>query len=391
MFFIQSLNYPIGLDISDLSLKLVQLGKTGNLIKIRALSKVDLEEGLIVDGEIKNKDELVKKIKELISNPKYGKVSSNNVIACLPETKTFIKLIEVEKTPNKLSDIIETEIEKYIPLSTDEIYYDWQTIKSSSDKELVLIGVVPKVIVNQYIDLFYDARLSVEALEIEQMAISRALLSEESPKFKDLYNKNYAIIDFGAVRTGITIYSKNSILFTASMPISGKKVTDKIAANLKIEKVQAEKAKIICGLDKNVANGIINKILSSTIKELNSKIIEIFEFYNRHFPDRGPIDHIILCGGGAKIKGIDKIIKNSVSIEVKEGNILKNINITNEDFNNLFSSKYNLDKDLLKKIEKKSAKQKPAGNKLLITQDSSLTYVTAIGLALRGLFITNFS
>ena len=146
MFFAQNSNYPIGLDISDLSLKLIQLSKAGNLIKIQALSKVDLEEGLIIDGEIKNKDRLVKKIKELISNPKYGKVSSNNVIACLPEAKTFIKLIEIENTPNKLSDIIETEIEKYIPLSTDEIYYDWQTIKNSSDKELVLIGVVPKVI-----------------------------------------------------------------------------------------------------------------------------------------------------------------------------------------------------------------------------------------------------
>jgi len=391
MFFSKSSNYPIGLDISDLSLKLVQLRKSGDTIKIQALSRVSLEAGLIVDGEIKNKEGLIKKIKELISSPKYGKISSNNIIACLPETKTFIKLIEVEKTPNKLSDIIETEIEKYVPFPVKEVYYDWQVIGSSNDRESVLIGVIPKAIVNQYTDLFYEVKLSIEALEIEQVAICRALLREESPGFKEPYNKNYAIIDFGAIRTSLTVYSKNSILFTVSVPISGEKITYEIAKNLEIERVQAEKAKIICGLDENVADGIINKILSVTIKELNSKIIEALEFYNSHFSDRGPINYIILCGGGANIKGIDKIIKNSVSLEVKKGNILKNINMAKEDFNNLFSSKYNLNRDVLKKINKKSVGQKETKNNLLATQDLSLTYVTAIGLALRGLFIRNIS
>ncbi len=391
MFFSKNSNYPIGLDISDLSLKLIQLRKAGNTIKVQALSRVSLEAGLIVDGEIKNKDGLIKKIKELISSPKYGKVSSNNIVACLPETKTFIKLIEVEKTPNKLADIIETEIEKYVPFSIGEVYYDWQVIDSGQGQESILIGVIPKAIVNQYTDLFYETKLSIEALEIEQVAICRALLREESPDFKKPYNKNYAIIDFGAARTSLTVYSKNSILFTVSMPISGEKITDEIAKSLEIEKAQAEKAKIICGFDKNVADGIIEKILSATIKELNVKISGALEFYNSHFSDHGPINYIILCGGGASIKGIDEIIKNSVPLEVKRGNILENINIDKEDFNNLFSVDYNLNRNLLRKINKNNYKQKERGNDLLVTQDSSLTYVTAIGLALRGLFIQHIS
>ena len=56
--------YPIGLDISDLSLKLVQLNKVRDRIKIQALSKLSLPKGIIISGEITNKPELIKAIKK---------------------------------------------------------------------------------------------------------------------------------------------------------------------------------------------------------------------------------------------------------------------------------------------------------------------------------------
>ena len=62
-------NSPIGLDISDLSIKLIQLEKRRDKIKIRALSKLNLTQGIIVNGEIKNKAELIKAVKKIITSP----------------------------------------------------------------------------------------------------------------------------------------------------------------------------------------------------------------------------------------------------------------------------------------------------------------------------------
>jgi Tfp pilus assembly PilM family ATPase len=64
----------------------------------------------------------------LLAKPKFGAVSTNEVNACLPDTKTFIKLIEVEKSPNPLPDIIRVEVEKHVPLAIKDIYYDWQVV-----------------------------------------------------------------------------------------------------------------------------------------------------------------------------------------------------------------------------------------------------------------------
>jgi len=381
MFFSKSSIYPIGLDISDLSLKLVQLDKTGNRIKIQALGKISVPEGLIVGGEIKDQDQVVDIIKKLINKPKYGKVSSDTVSACLPETKTFVKLIEIDKTPNNLADIIETEIEKHVPMLAEEMYYDWQVIEDRGDVQLVLIGAAPKKIVNQYTELLDKARLSVEALEIEPIALCRSLLQEELPNFKGAFDKNHAIIDIGATRTSLIVYAKNTILFTVSVPISGNKITENIAASLEISKEQAEKAKIICGLKEDEAGGIISKVLAGTINDLNDKIREVLEFHDNHFPQYGKISRITICGGGANIKGIDKIISKATSIETVRGDALANLGEAKEKFLQLLSETYSLDSDFSK--NGKNGEK----NNLSITQDSSLTFATAIGLALRGVFI----
>ncbi|MCK4554356.1 pilus assembly protein PilM [Candidatus Parcubacteria bacterium] len=222
------------------------------------------------------------------------------------------------------------------------------------------------------------------ALEIEPISLCRSLLNEEIPKFKgQTDNKNYGIIDIGAKRTSMTIYSKNTILFTVSMPISGKDITDSIAKTLDIKTDQAEKAKIICGLDETRAQGIIKNILSEMIEELIKKIKETINFYNDHYSSREPINQILLCGGGANIKNLDKIIGQAIAIEVKPGDALINLTEEREKFSKILTEKHSLEINSIK--EQKKSKNQPKA--LSIIQDTSLTFATAIGLALRGVFI----
>ncbi|MFH1582774.1 MAG: type IV pilus assembly protein PilM [Candidatus Falkowbacteria bacterium] len=381
---------PIGLDISDLSIKLVQLNKSRDKIKIQALSKLNLPQGIIVNGEIKNKTELIKAIKKIISDPLYGKVSSEEVVACLPESKTFIKLIEIQKSPNPLADIIGSEIEKHVPMDLNEIYYDWQIIEELADKYLVLIGAAPKNIVNQYTDLLDETKLSPIALEIEPISICRSLLKEETSNLKPTTfgaktkidaNLNYGIIDIGANHTCMIFYSGQTILFTVSMPISGEEITSKISQALNLTKEQAEKAKIICGLDENKANGVIKNILADNLKSLVEKIKEAISFYENYFSQRGPLSQILLCGGGANIPNLEKIISKEFSIEVKPADALTNLSETKNKFDEIFTEKHTLNLESAKLDSDNKQKN------LSVKQNSSATFTTAFGLALRGIFI----
>jgi len=364
--------FPIGLDISDLSLKLVQLDQIRGKIKIQALGKQILPKGIIENGEIINREEALKAINKLLSKPKFGAVSTNEVVACLPETKTFVKTIEIEESPNKISDIIEHEIEKYVPFSIDEMYYDWQIIKKYDNKILIMVGAAPKTIVDQYTELLTDAKLSIRALEIEPISICRCLLPEESPKYDKKISKNYAILDIGAKRTSIIIYASNTVITSISLPISGEETTDKISKTLEISYDQAEKAKVICGMDKTKAQGVISEILTQKVNDLANRLQETISFYHNQYENFGPIDEILLCGGGSNILDLDRAIFESTKIKTLRADLFINLSEIEEKFSKILN-------------ENHYAKDK---NKTVIFKQTSIyAYATTIGLALRGIFL----
>ncbi|MCK5416063.1 type IV pilus assembly protein PilM [Candidatus Parcubacteria bacterium] len=373
MFSNKKSKIPIGINFSDSSIKAIQLSKRRDNIKIHALGKINLDEGIIENGEIRNNQLLSEKITELLSKLEFGQISSNEVIINLPENLSFTKLIIVENTPNKIEDIIESEIEKYVPYQLKDIYFDWQVIKRDKNSTFVLIGATPRIIVDNYINVINKAKLSIVALEIESTSICRSLLQEESPKFDTKQKNNYLIIDIGEKNTNLTIYAENTIISSLSLPISGKLATEKIAKTLEIDNDKAEKAKIICGLNKENANGIIYDILSEMVKDLNKKIIEIINYYNHQF-DFGPINEIILTGGGANIKGLNKEIEKKSKIKTTIGNIFININEEPEKF--------------LKKLEKqhKTIDKKSNKDNVQKTQNTISSYSVAIGLSLRGIY-----
>jgi len=386
-------NYPIGLDISDLSLKFVQLHKTKDSIDVQSFSKISLSKGWIENGEIKNKKKVLTHIKKLIDNPKFGKVSSNRVVSCLPEATTFIKLIKIEGDPEDLEEAIIFELNKHIPMSIEDVYYDYQIIKKNSEEKLVIFGAAPKKIVDDYVQLLKEAGLSIQAMEIESTAIARSILLEENPYFLDKKDKNYIIIDMGANRSSVFVYSRGTILFDVSIPISGQRISERISEKSQIDIKKVDLVKIVCGLDNKKCKGIVENNLSLMIDKLISKLEGVIKYYDSHFSEYGALDKILICGGGANIESIDKKIEAKVNIKTEIANPFINLNKPSQVSINLskpreifvknFTEVYKLDANLVENLSFSQKKRKI----LTVKQDSSITYVTSIGLALRNIFM----
>lgn len=374
--------YPLGLDINDESIKIIQLVERVDKIKIQAISKISLPHGTIVNGEIMQKENLVKAIKEAIGSPVAGKFTTDEVVVNLPEQKTFIKLIEIEKTPNDLANVIETEMEKHIPLQVNDIYYDWQVIKNLPTSQMILIGAAPQKIVDDYASIIEQAGLSIAAMEIESVCLCRSLLPEENSKIKDKKN-NYAILNIGSSKTNLIVYAQGTIIFTFSMPIAGKDLTEKIAQLLELNAEQAEKAKSVCGFTENKAQGIIKNILSDSIDDLINKINEAIEFYQNHFSSFGPINKIILCGSDACLQDLDKIIFLKTKIPAIVGDITINLSSHHDKLFIMLKEKQCVNINLV-------GNNKKINGNLNTNTENTITYATAIGLALRGIFINDY-
>ncbi len=358
--FKKNKNYPLGVDVSDSSIRFAQLNKgLKNRIGLRAFGSIDLSQGLISEGIIKNEEEVVKSLKKIFSSSRLSKPNSSEVIASLPENKTFVKLIKIQKSTNKLEDVVEAELEKHIPFHPREIYYDWQEIRKGKDHHLVLVGAAPRSVVDQYYDVFSRSGLTLVALEIEPIAVCRSILDEETPEFQNTKGKNHILIDFGFSHTTIIFYSRDTVLFTSETQMSGEKITQEIAGSLKVGRKKAEKYKLSLS-KKNKNYKKIVKIIDSNMEELNVKLGRVIDFYYENFSERGPIESVFFVGGGAYIPKI-------------------------EDYISCLPASVNIDKgDPLSKISQGEKAKK------IFQEEGNLTFTVAVGLALSQIFIKKF-
>ncbi|MFA6551155.1 MAG: pilus assembly protein PilM, partial [Patescibacteria group bacterium] len=332
----------------------------------QALSRITVPEGYIADGIIKNKTGVAALIKQAAEKTIFGKVTSKEAIACLPETKTFIKLISAGRADENLSAAVKSEIEKDIPYDLADVNYDWQTVKTGRAGKKVLIGVAPKKIADDYAAVLEAAGFFPTALEIEATAIARSIFSFSRPA-----EQTVLIVDIGAARSSLIACAGDVILFTVSLPVSGKKYTALIASELKLPLAKAEEAKIICGLDPESAQGIVADVLSEMTGELIDKIKAAIKHLNTYYPEYGKINAVYLCGGGANLKYLEKIIPDKLNLPAKIGDPLINISLGQKQTEKYFYETLTV----------------PGGvsANFVYQQNTAPIFSTAIGLALRGI------
>ena len=349
-----------GLDISDLSLKIIKLKKKKGTLGLASFGEAEIPPGIIEGGEIKDEESLVKIIKEALTKVKGEKLKTKYVVVSLPEEKAFLQVIQMPiMSSEQLESAVRFEAENYIPLSVEEVYLGSQIVLplyNHLDHIDVLIAALPKKTINPYVTSLKKAGLQPKILEIESQAISRALVKNEvSPP-------PLLLIDLGATKTGFIIFSGYSLRFTASIPVSSQKFTEAIAKTLKIDLIEAEKLKIKYGLKKENKEGeIIFETLIPALTDLIEQIKKYLSYYQTHAihehlpPDGKGIAKILLCGGGANLKGLTEFLTAELKIPTETSNPWVNI----------------LPKPL---------KEVPE-----LPYEKSLGYATALGLALRGI------
>jgi type IV pilus assembly protein PilM len=356
-----------GLDLSDLSLKIIQLKRKGKELALASYAKKAMPAGLIQGGEIKKEKEVTAILKQALTEVKGEPLRTKRVICNLPEEKVFVRVIQLPRMKKEeIDQAIRWEAEAHIPLSIDEVYLDWQIIKplkNHLDHFDVLIAAAPKTLINSYLIVLKNSGLQPIAFEPESVAVVRSLIK------KDEGLRPILIVDLGATGTNFVIFSALAIRFTAHIAISGQLFAQAIMEKLGVSQTQAEQLKIKLGLDKIVKikvkegksseeHGKVYQALEPLLNDLVKQIQDYISFYHEHAthvhgPD-GAITQVLLCGGDSLLNNLPSFLSSKLNLPVKLGNPWINIYST------------------------------PPKKILGVSYRKSLTYTTALGLALRN-------
>lgn len=333
MFSIDNPFYgAFGLDFGDSSIKLVQIFKKFNLrgrpsFEIKHLRKVDLLPGCIAQGEILQPEAVKQKILHLLGyeGEEFKKINSTWIVFNLPVTKSFLKLIEIKAPPSQITnEDVKLETVKHIPFDIKETYLDWQIVNLNEEDAKtsnVLVGAVPRIIVDSYFSILEDIGLSPVAVELEDLSIARSMITSN----KTYTGEARAILDLGASRSTIIIYDKGSIQFSQVINFSGELLNTALVQYLKIDRETADKLKKTNGLTYDPQYPLYLKTMSDITEILLKDIAKAVRYYEDHFPAPNPITHITMSGGLSALKNLDKIITKKLAVGAYPGNAWKNI------------------------------------------------------------------
>ncbi|OGZ63900.1 MAG: hypothetical protein A3A98_01270 [Candidatus Staskawiczbacteria bacterium RIFCSPLOWO2_01_FULL_40_39] len=346
-----------GIDINDLSLRIVKLKKKQKGFALVSFNEIEMKPGVVKEGVIQDQQALVEIIKLACNTVKGKKLNTRYVILSLPEEKSFSQVIQMPNmTYEELKLAVLFEAENYIPLAIDKVYLDFQIIDTREEDSShlhLLINVMPKSIVDSYVSCFKKAGLIPYILELESQAIVRALIKNRGS------DSSLIFIDLGGSNTNFIIFSGNSIRFTSSIPISSQQLTSAIAESFNINFDKAETLKTKYGLAGKKENYNIKAITAPVLHDLTTQIKKYINFYKGHvsheyFSSSGKIEKIILCGGGANLRNLPEFLSDELKIPVELGDPLINI------------------------ISKKK------NGEDIMPRERALSFTTALGLALRG-------
>ena len=337
------------LDLSDLSVKVFELEKSGKEDRIRSYCSYDIPAGYMENDKIIEKQKTAQIIREAVKKSGPKKLNTEKVICSIPESKAFLRIINIPKVAEEEArEAIRWELEANIPLTSDQVYFDWQFLGEAGGKQNVLTVAVSKDIIDDLVEVLGMAGLKAYGLEVESIATLRSLVpAGASPK------EIFLIVDIGAKRTGFIISEGTVPYFTSSIPFSSEVISDAIAGKLSISMAEAEKIKIEHGIEQSFESNSVFQAVQPMLENLASEIDKTIDFYRSISKEHSDVTRIILSGGGSNLRGILPYLATRLSREVAMGDPWTNLNLGN--------------------------------NLPIIDKENSVCYATAIGLALKNI------
>ena len=239
--------------------------------------------------------------------------STDKVVAALPESQVFTRVITVPKMSGKeLKTAMQWESEQYLPVPLDDVSLDYKVIGNvgAVDKIDVLLVAAPLTLTKKYLKIIGDAGLEVAGLETEALAAARSLVGLNSSSPTTL------IVSIGAGTTDISIVSGGFIRFTRSISTGGEAFARAVSQELGFEIGRAKEYMRSYGLEESQLEGKVMKAIKPIFDVVVSEVKRSIAYYTARQKD-DLIKRVIVSGGVASLPGVLVYLAAALNLEVQ--------------------------------------------------------------------------
>lgn len=308
------------IDIGSHAIKVVRMkNKNSGLEILNAVSKKVppdiIEKGKIIDHSI-----IVSKLENIFEEMNYR---PGKVITTISNQNLIIRNLELPVMPEEeLQEAIRWEADDHLPYPAEQASLDYIILNRKEENINVLIVAVKEEILDNFLTTFDQFGIKPSVVNVQPMAVL-SLLEQQGELTEPV-----AVIDIGCSGFRVTIGSRKKIFLFRTLETGGKEFTETLMEEMDLDFHEAEKYKINNGINETeeeieseeydlaslqvAAGGMgTGNFMQMMAKNLAEEISRSLDFYS--MKNRGkPVNKVFVTGGGSRLKGLKKIIKQEI-------------------------------------------------------------------------------
>jgi len=300
----------VGIDIGSHAVKICELERHDRGYGIVSIGSAILPDGAVEDGVLVDADAVSAVVSALLKNLKIKK---KKVGISISGYSVIVKKISLAIMDEKqLESYIMAEAEQYIPFDMDDVYIDFQDMKTSSlhnDRTDVILVAAKKEVVDEFTALLEGIGLTPVIVDIDGFALENAhdVITHNTD--------NVALVDIGASKMSINIISNNISVVARDISVGSRQLTEQIQDLLDMEFGEAEAVKLgkrqVLERQDEIA-AIYSSVCTQWVLEIKKAI----DLYHANHPDQ-PLRRLSLSGGGSKVVGLVDFLQMETGLEVE--------------------------------------------------------------------------
>jgi type IV pilus assembly protein PilM len=241
--------HVLGLDIGTAFIKAAEIQLSGDEFHVIGRPAViPTPEGAVRGGVIVDAPAVAEAIEE--ARDQYGLKTKKVIASVGGDSSVVVRITEVPKmSGSDLDEAVQWELDEQTPFPVDEVVYDYAPIEPpdadpAATAMEVLLAVAQEDMLTAHAEAIEGAGLAPEGIDVEPLAIGRALVDAAGDQFADQTVVN---VHIGATNTIILVFRQKLLSFVRVIPSAGENLTQSLAQNLMVDQEQAETIKLQLG------------------------------------------------------------------------------------------------------------------------------------------------
>lgn len=272
-------NKKLSIQITDTSINIL----IGNKNKIYETHTIELENGDCKDGNVRDKDSIVKLLNDYLD---VNGRDIKNVSFVLRGTDIITRYIEVPILKNNaLIEAVNFEFKQFIP-DIDDYYMNYEIVEKINTKEKkaykILLVAATKEKINPIIEIAEEIGKELEVIDILSNSLARLLKSSDHIASEE----STGIFYFGADSSTLGIIEGNVLKFERNLPFGIKNIFNEVYDEAA---VTALDSKQVTNVFEN------NQQLMMNFENLLASVNNTVRYYNSEKTNKPVTNFIIIC------------------------------------------------------------------------------------------------